>query len=390
MKKIKIIAVSGIRSDYELLYPVLNELQKRSNVSLGVIATGAHNSFGFGDTIKDIKKDGFKIIGAIENLLNSNSVVGKAKSAGILLTSLPELLARERPDLVVALGDREEPLIAAIAANCLNIPFAHIAGGDRSYPVIGDLDEGFRHATTKLSHIHFAMMPEHAERICKLGEESWRVFTVGNPGLDRIRLEKKLSKSELSKQLGVDISVNKNIVLIQHVIHQEASESKRQIQMTLDALSSFDANLFIIHPNSDAGSLQMIEEIELQVAKHNNFRCFKNLPRKIFINLLRNADLLIGNSSAGIIEAPYLKLPTINVGQRQKDRAHTYNVVFVPFNKEEIILAIDHALHDKAYIKKVKNCKSIYGDGFSAQRIAEILSEKIQYDERLLAKDITY
>ena len=165
MKKIKIIAVTGIRSEYELLYPVLNELQKKSNINLEVIATGAHNSYGFGDTIRDIKRDGFKIIGAIENLLSSNTVVGKAKSSGILLSSLPELLFKSRPDLVLALGDREEPLIAAIAANCLNIPFAHIAGGDRSYPSMGDLDEGFRHATTKLAHIHFAMMPEHAHKV---------------------------------------------------------------------------------------------------------------------------------------------------------------------------------------------------------------------------------
>jgi GDP/UDP-N,N'-diacetylbacillosamine 2-epimerase (hydrolysing) len=390
MKKIKIIAVTGIRSEYELLYPVLNEIRKKDNLKLDVIVTGAHNSDNFGYTINDIRNDGFKIAGTIENLLNSNSLVGKVKSAGILLSSLPEMLNSVRPNLVIALGDREEPLITAIACNYLNIPFAHIAGGDRAFPETGDADEGVRHATTKLAHLHFAMMKEHADRLLKLGEEKWRVFTVGNPGLDRIRLTKIISKKTLSRRLCIDLEKRKNIVVIQHVINQEAQFAKIQMEATLKALSSIDANVIIIYPNSDPGSLVLIETINAYLIKNMNFHAFKNLPRLEFVNLLRNADLLIGNSSAGILEAPFLKLATINVGERQKQRLHADNVLFAPFNENSIIKMINTALYDKRFITKVKQCESIYGDGYSGKRIADIISKEIKYNFKLLSKDITY
>jgi GDP/UDP-N,N'-diacetylbacillosamine 2-epimerase (hydrolysing) len=390
MQKIKIAAVTGIRSEYELLYPVLNEIVKKDNLELDVIVTGAHNSDNFGYTIKDIDKDRFKIIGTVENLLNSNSLVGKVKSAGILLSSLPEILNSVKPNLVIALGDREEPLITAIACNYMNIPFAHIAGGDRAFPETGDADEGVRHATTKLAHLHFAMMKDHADRILKLGEEKWRVFTVGDPGLDRIRLAKIISKKALSRRLRVDLEKKKNIVVIQHVINQEAQFARIQMETTLNALKSVDANVIIIYPNSDPGSLVLIETITAYSEKNMHFHAFKNLPRFEFVNLLRNADLLIGNSSAGILEAPFLKLATINVGERQKQRLHSDNVLFVPFNETIIVKAINTALYDKRFLHKVKQCKSIYGDGFSGKRIADILSKKITYNAKLLAKEITY
>jgi GDP/UDP-N,N'-diacetylbacillosamine 2-epimerase (hydrolysing) len=390
MKKHKIIAITGIRSEYELLFPVLSEINKKKNLEVNVIATGAHNSSNFGNTIDEIRKDGFNIVGVVENLLNSNTLTGRAKSAGILLAGLPEILSKAEPDLVLALGDREEPLISAIACNYLNIPFAHIAGGDRALPQGGDVDEGIRHATTKLAHLHFTMMQEHTDRILKMGEEKWRVFTVGNPGLDRIRETKIINKSELGGRIGINLSQRKNIVVIQHVIHQESNYARSQMECTLNSLSQVDANIIIIYPNSDAGSLELIQVINEYVKDKKHFYAFKNLPRLDFINLLRCADLLIGNSSAGILEAPFLKLPTINVGERQKERLHSSNVVFIPFNEKEIIAGIKTALFDDEFKERVKKCKSIYGDGYAGKHIADILSDQIKYDKKLLAKDITY
>lgn len=390
MKKIRIAAVTGIRSEYELLYTVLKEIEKRVNLEVCVIASGAHNSTNFGYTVQDILKDGFKVSARIENILNSDSLVGKVKSSGILLTSLAEVLSSVRPALVLALGDREEPLITALACNYMNIPFAHIAGGDRAFPESGDADEGVRHATTKLAHLHFAMMKEHKQRILRLGEEPWRVFTVGNPGLDRIRLTERLSASALGKRLRVEIAARKNIVVIQHVINQEAHLAKFQIGTTLKALEDVDANVIIIYPNSDPGSLALIESINTYVSKNSHFHAFKNLPRLEFVNLLRHADALVGNSSAGILEAPFLKLATINVGERQKQRLHSDNIVFVPFDEPLLKRALKKVLYDPAFKHKVKGCKSIYGDGHSGERIAEILSRRIDYGPRLLAKDITY
>ena len=251
--------------------------------------TGAHNSESFGNTIQDIRDDGFRIDGVVESLLNSNSLSAKAKSSGILLSGLPEILASIKPDLVIGLGDREEPLITAIACNYLNIPFAHIAGGDRAYPESGDSDEGVRHATTKLAHLHFAMMKEHHERILRLGEEGWRVFTVGNPGLDRLRMTAKMTKKQVGQELDIDLQGEKNIVVIQHVINQEMHLAESQIGQTLDSLASFEANVIIIYPNSDPGSLRMIRVIDTYKEKYQNFHAYRNLPRKLFVNLLRNA-----------------------------------------------------------------------------------------------------
>ena len=386
----KIILITGIRSEYEVVYSVLRALKKMKDVNLGIICTGAHNSKMFGLTIEEMRNDGFSIVGVIENLLNSDSLVGRAKSTGILLSSLPEILARENPDIVFALGDREEPLIAAIACNFLNIPFAHIAGGDRAFPTAGDIDEGLRHATTKLSHLHLTMMEEHKTRILKMGEEPWRVFNVGNPGLDRIILESKISLKSLSQRIGIKLENKKIIVVIQHVVHQESDFAKDQMTCTLNSLKDFDANIIIISPNSDRGSIELISVISDFVRDNHNYYNFANLPRDIFINLLRNADLLIGNSSAGLLEAPLLKLPTINVGERQRERKHSSNVIFVPFNEKKIQQAIKKSLYDSEHLKKVNDAKSIYGDGKSGQRIANILVRFTDMKSKLLAKDITY
>lgn len=390
MKKIKLTAITGIRSEYELLFTVLKEIKKKSNLEINVVATGAHNSSNFGRTIDDIRNDGFNVVGIVENLLNSNTLVGRAKSSGILLSGLPEILSDIEPNLVLGLGDREEPLMAAIACNYLNIPFAHIAGGDRALPNCGDVDEGVRHAITKLAHLHFTMMHEHTERILKMGEEKWRVFTVGNPGLDRIRETNYIGKSDLGRRIGINLEQKKNIVVIQHVIQQEVQFARAQMGCTLNSLKQIDANIIIIYPNSDAGSLELIQVVNDFTKNENNFHAFKNLQRFEFINLLRNADLLIGNSSAGILETPFLKLPTINVGERQKERLHSTNVLFIPFNEKAIIKGINQALYDDKFKEKVRECKSLYGDGFAGKRIAEILSKQIKYDATLLAKDITY
>ncbi len=173
-------------------------------------------------------------------------------------------------------------------------------------------------------------------------------------------------------------------------MHQESDFAKDQMTCTLNSLKDFDANIIIISPNSDRGSIELISVISEFVSDNHNYYNFANLPRDIFINLLRYADLLIGNSSAGLLEAPLLKLPTINVGERQRERKHSSNVIFVPFNEKKIQHAIKKSLYDSEYLKKVNKAKSIYGDGKSGQRIANILVRFTDMKSKLLAKDITY
>ena len=388
MKK-KIAVVTGSRSEYDLLFPVLMELKHSPGFELDLIVTGAHLSRCYGNTLEDIKRDRFRIAGQIKNLLDLNSLLGKAKSAGLLLTALAESLNRLKPDLVIALGDREEPVITGIACNYLNLPFAHIAGGDRTFPEVGDVDEVMRHAATKLAHLHFTMSEEHSRRIIRMGEEPWRVFTVGDPGLDRLKSTPYLNKKELSARLKFDLAGGPVFLVIQHVINKEVDQAARQMRITLQAVAELKGRTLIGYPNSDAGSQKIIEVIEEFRDKYPFIKIYKNLPRLEFVNLLRHTDVLLGNSSMGILECPYLKIPAINIGNRQRERIHADNVLFVDHDKKQIIGAVSKALFDENFRQKLKACKSPYGNGDAAKKIVKIL-KRVRIDDRLFAKDITY
>lgn len=390
MKK-KIVAVTGSRSEYDMLYSVLNAMDNDDEFGVSVIVTGAHLSEYFGYTVNEIENDGFKIAGKIHNLINSDKLIGKAKSSGLLLSDLSELLYELKPDFVLVAGDREESIITGVACTYLEVPLIHIAGGDRSYPGtnLGDVDEQIRHATTKLANIHFAIAKEHAERIIKMGEEKWRVFCSGNPALDRFQKVPVKSKDELIDYFGFSNAYKPLILVIQHVISSEYIEGGRQIEITLDALSGLNINCIVNYPNSDMGSQKMIEVIE----KYNNcpnFKITKNIPREYFVNLIRNIDILIGNSSMAFLEGSYLRLPSINIGNRQRQRLHGGNVVFTDYNKDEIKNMVIRILEDDDFSSKLKNCRQIYGDGTAARKIVHFLKNLNKTREKLVSKDITY
>jgi GDP/UDP-N,N'-diacetylbacillosamine 2-epimerase (hydrolysing) len=268
----------------------------------------------------------------------------------------------------------------------MNIPVAHIGGGDR---VIGNVDDQIRHAVTKLAHLHFTTNADSAKRILRMGEQEFRVLDVGNPGLDRLLQVPHLTLEETSQRLGFAMPEDKTLLLvIQHVISTEIDDAYRQMFVTLEAVADLGLTAVLSYPNSDAGGQQMIRAIrEFEHLPH--LHVFKNIPRLEFVNLMRHADCLLGNSSAGILEAPLLKLPAVNVGNRQKGRLHAENVQFVPHDLKIIKAAVNKACFDQDYISLLQKCENPYGDGSSSIRIANALASTV-IDTSLLIKDIAY
>lgn len=386
MKKRKVLAVTGIRSEYDILSSVFRAIANHPALDLEVIVTGAHLSDQYGATVRLIADDGFKIADRIESLINGDQNSSRLKGLAVQLSGMVQTIMRVRPDFLLVLGDREEAITTGVAGVYLNIPVAHISGGDRA---LGNVDDQIRHAVTKLAHLHFVTNSESYERVLKLGEQPFRVFNTGNPGLDRLLKEPVLSCGELSRRLGFEVKEGEPLVLlIQHVISTEIDSAYFQMSQTLEAVRQLGVKTVLIYPNSDAGSHQIIRAI--QEFKDLPFlHVAKNIPRAEFVTLMRSASCMLGNSSAGILEAPLLKLPVVNVGNRQKGRLHAENVQFVPHDKGEICKAVQRALFDKEYRAGVARCANPYGDGNSSEKIADIMAT-IPMDDQFLIKDITY
>lgn len=382
----KVLAVTGIRSEYFILQPIFDEIVKRSDLELKVVVTGTHLSPTYGETYRIIENDGYDII-KLETLLSTDTFSGRSKSLGIQIMGLTDIVLKENPNWLLVLGDREESISTATVGTYMNIPLAHVCGGDK---VVGNIDDSVRHAVSKLAHLHFPTTKENGERILKMGEEPWRVHVVGNPALDSIRKQPDLSYDFINEKLGTNISQCKPfILLIKHPLSSEAKEAGKQMKITLEAVAELGLDTILTYPNSDFGSYDIIKVIEEYTEKFNFIKAFKTLPRDIFVNLQRKAALLLGNSSCGILEAPFLKLPVVNVGNRQKQRQHSENIIFVSHDKELIKKAIKKAINDENFKEICKNCTNPYGDGYSGERIARIIAET-QVDDQLINKQIVY
>ena len=378
--------MSGIRSEYDIMSSVFKAIHNHSELELRLVVTGAHLSDHHGLTINEIHKDEFLIVDKIDSLLSSNEASSRVKGLAIQLQGLVQTAVRVKPDILLVLGDREEAITTALVGAYMNIAVAHICGGDR---VIGNVDDQVRHAVTKLAHLHFVTNEESARRVADLGEQNFRIFNVGNPGLDRLLDVPAIDMATLSSSIGFDLLENEPyLLLIQHVISTEIDQAYAQMKITMEAVKELGIKTILIRPNSDAGSQQMIRAIDEYKALPF-VHVSKNISRLEFVNILRRATCLLGNSSAGILEAPLLKLPVINIGNRQLGRLHAENVQFVEHDKFAIVKAVQRATFDLAYKEIVKKCKNPYGDGRSSQRIADILA-KISIDRNLMVKDITY
>jgi len=380
----KVAAVTGTRAEYGIFQPVLHAIEKSPDLKLLLVVSGMHLSREFGYTFNEIKRDGFRIDAKVPMLLPGDTLTAMAESVGRGVVGMSRTWERLRPDIILVLGDRVEPLAAAIAGAYMNIPVAHIHGGDSSN---GGLDESARHAITKFAHIHFPATKLSAERIIKLGEDEWRVHTVGSPAIDTILNEPLLPGETLTRQFELDLS-KPLVLLVQHPVTTQVPEAAAQMRETLSAIIELSYPTILIYPNSDAGGRSMIEVIK-QYEGHPFIKTFKSLPHKEYLSLMKVASAIVGNSSSGIIDAPYLGLPAVNIGIRQEGRERGKNVIDVKHDKPEIIRAIKQCLTDKQFLDEVKKRENPYGDGKTGPRIATILSEVV-ITSQLLQKRITY
>lgn len=382
MKSKKISYVTGTRADYGLMMPVLQAIKKSTKLNLQLYYTGMHLMENFGCTRRIVQYN-FPNAQAIEALFESDDQSGVLQFMGTLMHQLTSTFSMNRPDFVLTLGDRPEMLCVATVCAYLGIPTGHIHGGDKT----ATIDEITRHAITKLSHLHFPATKEAALRIKKMGEEQWRIHTIGAPALDFIQQEKLLTKDELYAFLNLD-KKNRFLLVTQHPVSESVAQSGFQMKQTIDAVKFFNLPVVIIYPNADPGNREMRRVID-EEKQNPLFLIYPSLEYKVFLSVQKEAAVWVGNSSAAMIESASFHTPVVNIGERQSGRIHGNNVINVDYNKKEIMQAIKNSLYDIRYLKNVKKIKNPWGDGNASNRIVKILT-KIKIDEKLLHKKITY
>jgi len=380
-KRKKIAIVTSTRAEYGLLYPIIKKMKADANFTTELVVTGTHLQKEFGDTYNLIERDGLKIDAKIRTNLSGKNENSIAKGASITLTKFTEYFSQTRPDAVMILGDRYEILTVAMAAVISNIPVIHIHGGEISE---GAKDDLFRHAITKLSSLHFTSCDTHRKRVIQMGEQPARVKVSGAPGIDNVKNLKLKTRQELEKEF--DSTFGKTIFLVTfHPATMEKTDPSTQMNELLKSLNQFkDASIFISGSNADEGGDRIQKLIDGFVIQNKRVIYRNSFGQLNYLSLMKIADVVIGNSSSGIIEAPSLKTPTVDIGSRQKGRTAAKSVIHCKTNQREITSAITKALK----IKKTSLFKNPYDQGNSAEKIVnelrktdlEKLIPKIFYD----------
>ena len=379
--KRKILLVTERRADYTKLRPILKEISKSKKLDYFLIVTGSHLLKEHGKTIDEIKNDGFKITSTFSmfNKTKKDNGAEMTRAFGRAIMKLSDIIEKLKPDVVLIGFDIGANFAAAIIGAHMNIIVGHIEGGELS----GTIDESIRHATSKFSHLHFTSNIDATNRLKKMGEDSKYIFTVGNTSLDGIKSIKKIKETELGKKYDIDLS-KKFIIILQHTVTTEIDSIGLNFLKTIQAVRETNIPSIVIYGNPDAGSKQIAK-----LLKNSKIKEYPNVPYNDYINLLKHASALVGNSSSGIIEAPFLHIPTINIGTRQAGRLRSQSVIDVSYNKNEIKHAILKMTTDKQFLKKIKKQKQLYGDGNSSKKIIKIL-EKLNLKNISIQKKMTY
>jgi UDP-N-acetylglucosamine 2-epimerase (non-hydrolysing)/GDP/UDP-N,N'-diacetylbacillosamine 2-epimerase (hydrolysing) len=366
--KRRIGVVTTSRADYSHLYWPLRELAAHPDVELGVFVLGAHLSPAFGNTVGEIEGDGFPIKARIECLVNSDTDTGMAKTIGIAILGLADALTAWRPDLLLLTADRYEMLAPASVALALRIPIAHIEGGEISQ---GAIDDHVRNALTKLAHIHFTSTPTARRRVIALGEEPWRVHHAGAPSLDHLRRSALLNRPALEGRLNLTLQPPSILVAWHPVTIFQNTNAEADAFFT--ALAQTSGLLLFVYPNADAGSHALIERTHALAALRRHTHIIVNLDPVTYWSLLGQVDLMVGNSSSGIMEAASFALPTVNVGIRQQGRERARNIIDAPAETAAILAAIKQALSPE-FRKCLQGMANPYGDCTAAETIARVLA----------------
>jgi UDP-N-acetylglucosamine 2-epimerase (non-hydrolysing)/GDP/UDP-N,N'-diacetylbacillosamine 2-epimerase (hydrolysing) len=373
--------VTERRADYSKFKPVLEEIKNSKKFSYILIVTGSHLLKKHGYTINEIKNDGFKISAkfSMYDKNSKNSEVEMVKSFGKSVIQLSKLVKKYDPDLILSGFDIGANLAVAIVGAHMNKVVAHIEGGE----VSGTIDESIRHAITKFAHLHFTTNVDATTRLIKMGENPQFIFTVGNSSLDSIQKIPKISKKQICYKYNLNFK-KPYIVVTMHTVTSEIDKIQNYMRNVVDAISELDVQAIIIRGNADAGSNKITK-----IVKSSKIKEYLSIPFSDYINILRNSSALVGNSSSGIMEAPFLGIPSVNIGTRQSGRLRSKSVIDVNYVKLNIKNAIKHAIYDKDFLKQIKTQKSLYGNGKTSKKIIKIL-EKINLNKIPIQKKMTY
>ncbi|MBI5361483.1 MAG: UDP-N-acetylglucosamine 2-epimerase (hydrolyzing) [Planctomycetes bacterium] len=390
MNNRKICVITGTRAEYGLLKPVLRKIQETHGLELQLVVTGMHLLEAHGNTYKDIEADGFKIDKKFE--MYSPGIQQKHQPSPEKLALIKgkkgfdEAFSELKPDMVLLLGDRLEPFAAVQAAGDKRIAIAHIHGGDKSSHDYIHIDEIIRHKITKSAHIHFPATELSKSRIADLGEDEWRITVTGSPAVDNLREFNPVPRNVVCPKYGL-LEDSSFLICIQHPTSFENDKAGMFMRKTLDAIVRQNMPALIMYPNNDSGSSNVISVIE-EYKNNPLFKIHRNIPHNDFISLLKYCSAIVGNSTAGIIEASFLKTPAVNIGPRNEFREPGGNVIPVKeYDTEKIQAAIEKAVNDKEFRAMVSKSVSPYGDGHAAEKIVKVLKE-VKLDDKLFYKQV--
>lgn len=367
----KVFVVIERRADYSRYKPILQKLKEDPFFKIYLVVTGICLLETHGKDVNYIREDGFEINAEIPMFDEKGEDTGAemVRSMSRVMFGLVNELEKAKPDIVLSGFDIGGNFAVTVAAAHMNIPVAHIQGGE----VTGSIDESIRHAMSKFAHIHFPATELSKQRLIRMGENPEMIFVVGCPSIDVLVNTPVMPQERIEEVLKIDLS-KPTLLMIQHPVTTEWMNSFDQIKETIGAIKESKVQCIALLPNNDAGYSKIIGYI-----KSNDIKWFPSLSSTIFINLYRNVSALIGNSSSGIHETPTLKIPAINIGTRQQGRERAGNVIDVPNNKEKIIGAINKAVFDKDFREYVRTIENPYGNGTSAEQIVKIL-KTVQLD----------
>jgi GDP/UDP-N,N'-diacetylbacillosamine 2-epimerase (hydrolysing) len=370
--------VSGTRADFGLMQSTLSAIQAHPSMELAIVVTGMHLSERYGHTVDDIVRAGLPVTQRVPVDMDPPTGATMARNVGRMLTAFVDAFEQIRPDVVLLLGDRGEMLAGALAAIHLNIPVAHIHGGERS----GTVDEPVRHAISKLSHFHFTATADAAARLVRMGEREDHVRVTGAPGLDGVSELAHIDRAALCRDAGLRADAPVALMVF-HPVLQEAATAGRDTDIILDALADSGVQVMALMPNADAGSSDVRAALAARKGRPG-MALATHLPRDAFISWMAHADVMVGNSSAGIIEAASFGTPVVNIGTRQAMRERNANVMDVPAEREALLDAVRQALAGGRLPPA-----NLYGDGDAARRIVELL-DQLPLDGHVLMKANAY
>lgn len=364
-----IFAITGTRADYGIYVPVFRAIERMQDLKLEVLTVGMHLKKEFGSTIEEIRRDGFHIVAEVDTLTLEDTPASMAEFVGRTTVECARIFAERKPSLVLVLGDRGEQLAATVAASYCGIPVAQLHAGELS----GSVDDAVRHAISQLAAVHCTSTEEDAQRVRRmLGDRGRYVHCTGAPALDTIASVKLTSKEKLLGEAGLP-TAGALLLFLQHPDTLDTLSPAAQLASSLKALESFDGNIMIFGSNADAGGMAMNAALRKFAQKRENVRFEQSVPHTTFLSWMSAADVLVGNSSSGIIEAASFHLPVVNIGGRQQGRTRSGNVLDVPYDAERIRKAIQTAMSDASFRSTLKQCKNLYGDGKASERIAALL-----------------